>query len=131
MTALASAILAVAASNTTLPMAQWFTPENLGKIITATSIAAQLDTAYAQDLAPVVLTTFPLYRGVLTSAYAAARALPEAQAREARKMLYRAASQHAEGVWRREANKGLKKPAIYLYNWLDPDFKPPVTPPTP
>lgn len=122
----------VAASNTALPMAQWFTPENLGKITTVTDIAAQLDTAYAQDLSPGGLTTYPLYRGILTPAYAAARALPEPQAREARKMLYRAASQHAEGVWRREANKALKKPAVYLYNWIDPDFKPATaaTPPT-
>ncbi len=118
----------VSASNTTLPMAQWFTPENLGKITTAINIAAQLDTAYAQDLAPGGVTTFPLYRGLLTPAYAAARSLPEPQAREARKMLHRAASQHAEGVWRREANKALKKPAIYLYNWIDPDYKPPVAP---
>jgi hypothetical protein len=121
----------VSASNVTLPMEQWFTPDNIGKTTTTAIIAAQLDLAYAQDLAPGGLTTFPLYRGVLTPAYALARALPEAQAREARKMLHRAASRHADGAWRREANKALKAPAAYLYNWIDPDYKAPAPAPAP
>ena len=94
-------------------------------------IASELDLAYAKDLAPGGVTTNPLYRGVLSSAFTAARALPEPQARQARRMLHLAATRHAEGGWRREANKALKKPADYFYNWIDPDYRPPPTAPVP
>ena len=118
----------VAANNTTLPMDQWFTAANLGAPMTAMIIAAQLDAAYAQDLAPGGVTAYTAYRAVLTPAYVAAKALPEPKAREARKMLYLAAKRHADGEWRRESNKSLKKPFDFLYNWVDPDY---VAPPTP
>jgi len=112
-----------------LPADQWFTPQNLGKPMTVAVIASELDLAYAKDLASGGVTTNPLYRGVLMSAFNAARALPEPQARQARKMLHLAARRHADGVWRREANKALKKPADYFYNWIDPDYQPPATAP--
>ena len=118
----------VSSNAVTMPMTEWFKPQNLGKPKTAAIIASELDLAYAKDLAPGGVTAFPLYRGVLAPAFAAAKLLPEPQAREARKMLHRAAVQHAEGFWRRDANKALKKPAAYLYNWIDPDY---VAKPTP
>lgn len=117
----------IAANNIMLPMDQWFTPANLGAPMTPMIIAAQLDAAYAQDMAPSAVSTYAAYRAVLTPAYAAARALPETKAREARKMLYLAAKRHADGEWRRDANRALKKPFDFLYNWIDPDF---VAPPT-
>lgn len=119
------------ASAVSLPTDQWFTPQNLGKPLTVAVIASELDLAYAKDLAPGGVTTNPLYRGVLSSAFTAARALPEPQARQARRMLHLAATRHAEGGWRREANKALKKPADYFYNWIDPDYRPPPTAPVP
>lgn len=117
----------VSANAVSLPIDQWFTPQNISKTMTAAVIASELDLAYAKDLATGGVTVYPLYRGILTPAFNAAKALPEAQARQARKMLHRAAVQHAQGVWRRDANKTLKAPAIYLYNWIDPDFKPAST----
>ncbi|MDP3493413.1 MAG: hypothetical protein Q8R82_09875 [Hyphomonadaceae bacterium] len=117
------------ANNVTLPMDQWFSPVNLGKTTTAIIIAAQLDAAYAQDMAPGSLSTYPAYRAVLTPAFGAAKALPADKAREARKMLHLAAKRHADGDWRREANKSLKKPYDFLYNWIDPDYVPPPTSP--
>lgn len=117
----------VTANNIALPMDQWFTPTNLGAPMTAMIIAAQLDAAYAKDLAPGGVSTYAAYRAVLTPAFNAAKALPEPKAREARKMLHLAAKRHADGEWRRDANKALKKPFDFLYNWIDPDY---VAPPT-
>jgi hypothetical protein len=85
----------VSASKTTMPMDEWFTDENRARTMTATIIASQLDAAYAQNLAPAGPSVFKEYRGVLSYAYAAAKLLPEPKSREARKLLYRAAHQHA------------------------------------
>lgn len=123
---------AILSSKASLPADQWFTPENLKKPVTRAYIAAALDTAYAKDLAEAIggVTTYKSYREVLSPAFAAAKALPEPQARLAGKMLYAAARDHAEGRLRAPENAGLRKPYVWLYNWVDPDFKP-VTAPAP
>lgn len=121
---------AIVAAKASLPTDQWFTVENLKKPLTRAYIAAALDAAYARDLAEANggVTAYRQYRGVLTPAFNAAKALPEPQATEARKLLYLAARDHAENRMRAPENAGLKKPHDWLYNWIDPDYKPPATP---
>ncbi len=65
----------------------------------------------------------------ITPAFNRAKALPEPQQRSARLSLYEAAKKHADGVWRAEANKNVRKPPDFLYAWLDPDYKTPATTP--
>jgi hypothetical protein len=113
-----------------LPADQWFTPANINKPLTNMSIAAALDAAYAKDVADAGtgVNTYPTYRAVISNAFAKINTFPAGQQRDARKSLHFAAKMHAEGTWRGEANKGLKKPADYFYNWVDPDYKPPAAP---
>ncbi len=121
----------VMAQGLALPPDKWFTPDNLGKPLTRVMMAAAIDAAYAKDMTMAGgANTYAAYRGVLTPAFNAAKALPEAKAREARKLLYKAAKDHADGKLRSAANAGLKKPYDWLYNWIDPDYVPP-TPATP
>lgn len=123
---------AIASAKASLPAEQWFTPENLKKPLTRAYIAAAIDEAYAKDLAEANggASTYPQYRNVLTPAFNAARALPEPQAREARILLHSAAKAHAEGRMRAPENAGLRTPYVWLYNWIDPDFKTTATPGT-
>ncbi len=113
-----------------VPAEQWFTPANINKPFTNMSIAAALDAGYAKDVADAGagVNTYPTYRAVISNAYARINTFPDDQKREARKSLHFAAKMHAEGTWRGEANKGLKKPMDVLYNWIDPDYKPPAAP---
>lgn len=116
----------VSAQGLTLPVDKWFTPDNFGKPLTRAMMAAAIDAAYAKDMTVAGgANTYAAYRGVLTPAFNAAKALPEARAREARKLLYKAAKDHADGKMRAPANTGLKKPSDWLYNWIDPDYVPP------
>ncbi len=113
-----------------IPQARWFETQNRDKLLTNMSIAAALDAAYAKDRtasgdAAAVLKG---YRALIAEAYKQIQALPVDQQSAARKSLFTAAKKHAEGVWRSEASKTLTKPYDFLYNWIDPTYKPPATP---
>ncbi len=107
---------------------KWFEPAHVNKTLTKMSIAVTLDQAYARDQAegPYISKA---YIAAITPAFNRAKALPEPQQRSARLSLYEAAKKHADGVWRAEANKNVRKPPDFLYAWLDPDYKTPATTP--
>lgn len=117
-------------SSLAVPQARWFDASNLGKKLTNMSIAAALDAAYAADRAASDDTVAALksYRTLIAEAYKHAQALPADQQGAGRKSLYTAAKKHADGVWRSDASKALPKPYDFLYNWIDPNYKPPATP---
>lgn len=104
---------------------KWFDAANLNKTVTNMSIAAKLDEAYALDQAEAAYSA-KRYIALTTPNFNKAKALPEKQAREARLSLYTAAKMHADGVWRADANKNLRKPPDFLYNWINPDYVAPV-----
>lgn len=113
-----------------VPQARWFDAPNLDKMLTNMSIAAALDAAYAKDRAESgdAVSTLKGYRTLIAEAYKQVQALPVDQLGLGRKSLYTAAKRHADGVWCSEANKALTKPYDFLYNWIDPNYKPPATP---
>lgn len=115
-------------SRLAVPADQWFSEKDLNQPLTNMSIAAVLDAAYAKDImgAGSAMATLQGYRSVISDAYRRIQALPLEKQKLARTSLHLAAKMHADGVWRSEANKGLKKPFDFLYNWIDPNYKPPV-----
>lgn len=127
------AVIITPGSGLAVPADQWFSEKNLNKTLANMSIAASLDAAYAKDIAEAgsANPTLRGYRAVIAEAYKQAQALPPEQQKLARTALYTSAKMHADGVWRSEANKALKKPYDFLYNWINPNYKPPVTPSAP
>lgn len=117
-------------STLAVPQARWFDTSSLGKTLTNMSIAAALDAAYAKDKAEGgdAVSTLKRYRTLIAEAYKQIQALPADRQGAGRKSLYTAAKMHADGVWRSEASKALPKPYDFLYNWIDPNYKPPATP---
>lgn len=109
--------------------ALWFETQKRDKILTNMSIAAALDAAYAKNrtAAGDAAAVLKGYRALIAEAYKQIQALPVDQQSAARKSLFTAAKKHAEGVWRSEASKTLTKPYDFLYNWIDPTYKPPAT----
>jgi len=123
------AAIASSASSLIVPADQWFAAAHLNRMLTNMSIAAALDDAYAKDIAEAGASnaTYRGYRAVLSDAYKRLQALPADEQKLARTSLYTAAKMHADGSWRAEANKQLRKPFDFLYNWIDLNYKPPAT----
>lgn len=121
------------ASGFVVPADRWFDSKIINQTLTNMSIAAALDAAYAKDIADAggANSTFPGYRAIISDTFKRLQALPPDQQKTARTSLYTAAKMHADGTWRSDANKALKKPYDFLYNWIDPNYKPPATPAAP
>lgn len=118
-------IVTAPGSKLAIPPDQWFNSANLNKPLANMSIAAALDAAYAKDIAEAgsSTSTYRGYRSVIADAYKQVTALAPDQQKIARTALFTAAKMHADGTWRSEANKDLKKPYVFLYNWIDPNYK--------
>lgn len=127
------AMLSADASALAIPSDRWFEAKTLNRPLTNMSIAVALDAAYAKDIADAggANPTLQGYRAIILDAYKRLQALPQDQQKTARTSLYTAAKMHADGTWRSEANKALKKPYDFLYNWIDPNYKPPAAPAAP
>ncbi len=108
------------------PEKAWFKPPAVTDPMTLQFIGASLDTAWAEDAKLEASAGYRVYRERITALFVLAKASPDEKA--ARKLLYKAAGEHAAGRIRAPENKSLKEPPNFLYKWIDPDYTPPAQP---
>ena len=106
----ARAFFAVASANKwTMPVEQWFTPDNLNKSWTNVAMGVALDRAWAEGHATGgdLRTRTDPYKTLFVAAYSSAANSPETTRKLAKDTLYLSARRHAEGTYRGKGNEAL------------------------
>jgi hypothetical protein len=111
---------AAAAGGYSLPMDQWFTPENLDKSWTGVAMSLALDKAWADGQAAGgdIRARTDAFRKLYGDAFVLAVNSPEATRQKAKASLYWAARRHSEGIYRRKENAALTPPPDFLWKSL-------------
>lgn len=119
--------LVASASDYTLPVDQWFTPDNLNRSWINAAMGVALDKAWAKGQATggSLAERLGPYRDLFVEAYRVANSVPEADRTAAKTALYWAARRHAEGTFRGKGNEALPPPQDFLWKSLyDPTKAP-------
>ncbi|MDZ4759747.1 MAG: hypothetical protein SGJ21_01565 [Alphaproteobacteria bacterium] len=103
--------------------ADWFKPGNPESPKVVRAIAQKFDEAWAKDAPKGVAGAFQTYRD-LVKALVYDRAIPSGNMAPAKRAIALAAQGHANGEFRATANRDLKAPPEFLWNWIDPEIKP-------